>query len=187
MLLIESNLNIEKKRDDKGTCCSRFLLVLVVSFDDTRTTFERFSLGRDQIDISRTCQHGRRHAEDHGRTPSIHFAFVVFCALSRLQSYAKKLVNADRASLFMVDSRTKELYARIFDIGREEDDVLDSSTKNDADGQKHLARDERACIRFPLDKGIAGYVATTGKTLNIVDAYSDNRFNRYETRDTCVR
>ncbi|CAF4373295.1 unnamed protein product, partial [Rotaria magnacalcarata] len=29
-----------------------------------------------------------------------------------------------------------------------------------------------------VDKGIAGYVATTGKTLNIVDAYSDNRFNR---------
>jgi putative methionine-R-sulfoxide reductase with GAF domain len=38
--------------------------------------------------------------------------------------------------------------------------------------------DERSCIRFPMDKGIAGYVATTGKTLNITDAYSDNRFNR---------
>ncbi|CAF1370322.1 unnamed protein product, partial [Didymodactylos carnosus] len=31
---------------------------------------------------------------------------------------------------------------------------------------------------FPMDKGIAGYVATTGKTLNIGDAYQDNRFNR---------
>jgi hypothetical protein len=29
-----------------------------------------------------------------------------------------------------------------------------------------------------MDKGIAGYVATTGKTLNIIDAYSDDRFNR---------
>jgi len=95
----------------------------------------------------------------------------------KIMSYAKKLVNADRASLFMVDSRTKELYARIFDIGREEDDVLDSSTK-DQNRAKRLVSDERACIRFPMDKGIAGYVATTGKTLNIVDAYSDNRFNR---------
>lgn len=77
----------------------------------------------------------------------------------------------------MVDSRTKELYARIFDIGREEDDVLDSSTK-DQNRAKCLVSDERACIRFPMDKGIAGYVATTGKTLNIIDAYSDNRFNR---------
>jgi cAMP and cAMP-inhibited cGMP 3',5'-cyclic phosphodiesterase 10 len=86
---------------------------------------------------------------------------------------------ADRASLFMVDSRTKELYARIFDIGRDDHDMLDSSAISDTrDGQKRSSSDERACIRFPMDKGIAGYVATTGKTLNIVDAYSDNRFNR---------
>ena len=98
--------------------------------------------------------------------------------VSLSQSYAKKLVNADRASLFMVDSRTKELYARIFDIGREENDVLDSSSLQDKDGQKRLVSDERACIRFPLDKGIAGHVATTGQTLNITDAYSDARFNR---------
>ncbi|CAF0769042.1 unnamed protein product [Rotaria sordida] len=98
----------------------------------------------------------------------------------KIMSYAKKLVNADRASLFMVDSRTKELYARIFDIGREEHDVLNSLLVNDKNGQmqKNLSSDERACIRFPMDKGIAGYVAATGKTLNITDAYSDERFNR---------
>ena len=98
----------------------------------------------------------------------------------KIMSYAKKLVNADRASLFMVDSRTKELYARIFDIGREEHDVSHSSIVNNKDGQgqKRSISDDRACIRFPMDKGIAGYVATTGKTLNIVDAYSDTRFNR---------
>lgn len=78
----------------------------------------------------------------------------------------------------MVDSRTKELYARIFDIGREENDVLDSSSLQVKDGQTRLVSDERACIRFPLDKGIAGHVATTGHTLNITDAYSDARFNR---------
>ena len=94
----------------------------------------------------------------------------------KIMSYAKKLVNADRASLFMVDSRTGELYARIFDIGREENDISDSSLIRD--GQKRSISDERACIRFPTDKGIAGYVATTGKTLNITDAYSDERFNR---------
>ncbi|CAF1321520.1 unnamed protein product [Adineta steineri] len=98
----------------------------------------------------------------------------------KIMSYAKKLVNADRASLFMVDSRTKELYARIFDIGREETDVSQSSIVNNKDEQiqKRSISDDRACIRFPMDKGIAGYVATTGKTLNIIDAYSDTRFNR---------
>ena len=105
----------------------------------------------------------------------------------KIMSYAKKLVNADRASLFMVDSRTRELYARIFDIGREENDVSDPSMIQDERttttivAQKRSLSDERACIRFPMDKGIAGYVATTGKTLNISDAYSDDRFNR------CVR
>jgi cAMP and cAMP-inhibited cGMP 3',5'-cyclic phosphodiesterase 10 len=94
----------------------------------------------------------------------------------KIMSYAKKLVNADRASLFMVDSRTGELYARIFDIGREENEISDLSLVRD--GQKRSISDDRACIRFPMDKGIAGYVATTGKTLNIIDAYSDDRFNR---------
>ncbi len=96
----------------------------------------------------------------------------------KIMSYAKKLVNADRASLFMVDSRARELYARIFDIGREENDVQDGSVVKEGQGQKRSLSDERACIRFPMDKGIAGYVATTGKTLNIIDAYSDDRFNR---------
>ena len=31
--------------------------------------------------------------------------------------------------------------------------------------------------RFPVGTGIAGYVAETGETLNVHDAYSDPRFN----------
>lgn len=34
-----------------------------------------------------------------------------------LQNFAQKLVSADRASLFLVDNKTNELYARIFDVG----------------------------------------------------------------------
>lgn len=39
------------------------------------------------------------------------------------QNYAKKLVNADRASLFLVDTTTNELYARIFDTGKVDENV----------------------------------------------------------------
>ena len=46
--------------------------------------------------------------------------------MSVLQNYAKKLVNADRTSLFLVDNRTKELYARVFDMG--DDDDADDDT-----------------------------------------------------------
>ena len=45
-------------------------------------------------------------------------------------------------------------------------------------------------IRFPSNMGIAGYVATTGETVNIEDAYADERFNKeidmqteYKTRN----
>ena len=34
-----------------------------------------------------------------------------------------------------------------------------------------------ALYRFPIGKGIAGYVAQTGETLNVPDAYKDTRFN----------
>ena len=34
----------------------------------------------------------------------------------KIMNFAQKLVDADRASLFLVDSKTNQLYARIFDI-----------------------------------------------------------------------
>ena len=39
-------------------------------------------------------------------------------------------------------------------------------------------------IEIPMDSGIAGYVATTGETLNIADPYNDARFNSQVDRDT---
>ena len=34
----------------------------------------------------------------------------------KIMNFAQKLVDADRASLFLVDSKTNQLYARIFDV-----------------------------------------------------------------------
>ena len=39
-------------------------------------------------------------------------------------------------------------------------------------------------IRIPRDSGIAGAVATSGRTLNIPDAYADERFDRSVDRDS---
>ena len=39
-------------------------------------------------------------------------------------------------------------------------------------------------IEIPLNAGIAGHVATTGKSLNIPDPYSDSRFNPQVDKDT---
>ncbi|KAM7282323.1 putative 3',5'-cyclic phosphodiesterase pde-5 isoform X2 [Ixodes scapularis] len=86
----------------------------------------------------------------------------------KIMAFAQKLVSADRASLFLVDSRTKELYARIFDVSGDNDEV------------QEVAKE----IRFPLGTGIAGHVAQTGESLNIPDAYEDDRFNRAVDQQT---
>jgi len=73
------------------------------------------------------------------------------------------LMGADRSSLFLLDRERGELWSRI------------------AQGLK------RREIRFPADKGIAGYVATTGQILNIPDAYQDSRFNPEVDKKTGYR
>ncbi|EAN76574.1 cAMP-specific phosphodiesterase [Trypanosoma brucei brucei TREU927] len=67
---------------------------------------------------------------------------------------AKKLLNADRSTLFLVDKERNELCSRMADsvAGKE--------------------------IRFPCGQGIAGTVAASGVGENIQDAYQDPRFNR---------
>ena len=48
-----------------------------------------------------------------------------------LQNYAQTLVDADRTSLFLVDNRTNELYARIFDIGGSLEDSRSSKLQKE--------------------------------------------------------
>ncbi|XP_063873308.1 probable 3',5'-cyclic phosphodiesterase pde-5 isoform X2 [Scylla paramamosain] len=84
--------------------------------------------------------------------------------IMKVMNFAQRLVNADRASLFLVDSKNKQLYARIFDMGSE------CSEDNPQQSFKE--------IRFAIGTGIAGIVAQNGEVLNIPDAYADPRFNR---------
>lgn len=37
--------------------------------------------------------------------------------IKKIMNFAQKLVDADRASLFLLDSKKQELYARLFDMG----------------------------------------------------------------------
>ncbi|XP_071446003.1 probable 3',5'-cyclic phosphodiesterase pde-5 isoform X3 [Hetaerina americana] len=89
----------------------------------------------------------------------------------KVMNFAQRLVDADRASLFLVDNKSRELYARIFDVGGEDADSSNGVGNNPVPS---VATE----IRFPLGTGIAGQVAMTGEVLNIEDAYSDPRFNR---------
>eukprot|EP01062_Namystynia_karyoxenos_P044036 TRINITY_DN3230_c0_g2_i2.p1 TRINITY_DN3230_c0_g2~~TRINITY_DN3230_c0_g2_i2.p1 ORF type:complete len:1156 (+),score=437.92 TRINITY_DN3230_c0_g2_i2:88-3468(+) len=66
----------------------------------------------------------------------------------------RDLLGCDRATLFMVDSENRELWSF------------------------HNLDDKGRRIRMPIDKGIAGWAATRGETVNIHDAYEDSRFNK---------
>ncbi len=75
--------------------------------------------------------------------------------LSTIVDETSSMLEAERASLFLYDRDTDELWI-----------------KNASEGPK------AGEIRFKADKGIAGYVAKERKTLNIEDAYSHELFNR---------
>lgn len=95
----------------------------------------------------------------------------------KIMNFAQRLVDADRASLFLVDAKNKELYATIFDIGVEASESVDGfyhTSHDDEEMKVHPSKE----IRFALGTGIAGQVAMTGDILNIRDAYADTRFNR---------
>jgi adenylate cyclase len=76
-----------------------------------------------------------------------------------------QILQADRATLFLVDAERGQLWSKVAQ----------------SDGEKPLD------IRVPGDAGIAGRVATTGKVLNIPDAYADPLFNRAVDHQTGYR
>jgi adenylate cyclase len=83
--------------------------------------------------------------------------------LNKIMQVTTQILDADRSTLFMHDARSKELWSRVAGgVGSKE-------------------------IRFPDSAGIAGSVFTSGKTLNIPDAYQDSRFNQEIDRITGYR
>ncbi len=73
--------------------------------------------------------------------------------LARVMEEATRMLNADRATLFLNDEKTNELFSRV--------------AMGEGIGE----------IRLPNTAGIAGTVFTSGKSMNIPYAYADLRFN----------
>src|SRR5262249_4076302 len=65
-----------------------------------------------------------------------------------------QLLDADRATLFLVDSERGELWSKVAQH----------------QGERPLE------IRVPMDRGVAGHVARTGRILNVPDAYAEPIF-----------
>lgn len=73
--------------------------------------------------------------------------------LTLILDTAIKSIDADRGTLYLVDEFKKELWSKV------------------------LQGDNMVEIRLPVGKGLAGFVAEKGETINIPDAYNDSRFN----------
>ena len=67
----------------------------------------------------------------------------------KIMNFAQTLVSADRASLFLVDAKTNQMYARIFDIKDKE-----SSAENAGQPADENIKDFTKEIRFPVGTGI---------------------------------
>lgn len=72
----------------------------------------------------------------------------------KIINFAQRLVDADRASIFLVDAKNKELYATIFDVGI---DNTNNKTPTESTEESVKINTSKE-IRFPLGTGIAGQV-----------------------------
>lgn len=86
-------------------------------------------------------------------THTISSAISISDAFDKLVAETCETIRCDRAAVFLVDELNGELWSK-------------------------SAKGLNQMIRIPLDKGIVGYVAMSGKPVNIEDAYKDSRFNK---------
>ena len=75
----------------------------------------------------------------------------------------QRALLADRCTLYLVDHERQEVASKVA-LGLEIPE-----------------------IRLPLNRGLVGYVARTGKTVNLRDAYNDPRFDRSVDQRTGYR
>ncbi|MEG4533800.1 GAF domain-containing protein [Microcoleus sp. D2_18a_D3] len=85
--------------------------------------------------------------------------------LRSVMDQARDLMQADRSTLFLLNRETNELWTKLAK----------------ADGTTMME------VRLPANRGIAGYVASTGQPLNITDAYDDPRFDPSTDQQTGYR
>jgi CRP-like cAMP-binding protein/two-component sensor histidine kinase len=86
-------------------------------------------------------------------TKIVNSALDIDTLLRLILDVASSSVNADRGTLYLLDEATNELWSKV------------------------MQGNNMVEIRLPMGKGLAGYVAKTGETVNIADAYKDPRFN----------
>ncbi|XP_003247299.1 dual 3',5'-cyclic-AMP and -GMP phosphodiesterase 11 isoform X2 [Acyrthosiphon pisum] len=89
----------------------------------------------------------------------------------RILTHTQSLIQCQRVQVLLLHEASKASFSRVFDL-----------EANDLQG-KDNERTSPFESRFPVNIGITGYVATTGETVNIANAYDDSRFDQSVDED----
>ena len=130
-----------------------------------RQNLEDMISGMDEASFRRTLQdltqESQRFLQAIGRAEDEAYRSMLEQSLRVFTRRVGDLLDAERASLFLVDREKQQLILQV---------------AQDAP--------QPGAIRIPLASGIAGAAATTGKTVRVADAYADPRFNPEVDRAT---
>lgn len=110
---------------------------------------------KNQIEIQRVVNQKEisRLSSVVQATQTVNSSLRLDRVLELILQEAMRITDAERGTIYLIDENTSEIWARV------------------------IAGNEISEIRQPLGKGISGYVAQTGETVNITRAYEDKRFN----------
>jgi phosphoserine phosphatase RsbU/P len=100
--------------------------------------------------------------------------------LQKTIASALQVLDADRASVFLYDAKTAELYIKVatsFPTSGYSEIGVDDLSHSPGQALPHI-------IRFAADKGIAGETAQKRRLINVPDCYADPRFHRDVDRQT---
>ena len=83
-------------------------------------------------------------------------------SIEKIVDATVEFLECDRATVFIIDEKKEELWSKV-------------------------AKGSDFTIRIPLQTGIVGHVVVSGKSVNIIDAYADDRFNKQIDQRTNYR
>ncbi|GIY89690.1 dual 3',5'-cyclic-AMP and -GMP phosphodiesterase 11 [Caerostris darwini] len=94
--------------------------------------------------------------------------------VQRIMIYTQSFLQVERCQVLLLDENAKT-FSRVFDL-----DINDMKAAN-------IDSSDPFEGRFPINVRIAGYVATSGETLNIPDVHQDDRFDPSVDEDSNFR
>ena len=163
--LVKGNINFSENNKDIALIHYNNALMLAAKCDE-------FSLSKHINTRIKQLQNGMDYSLPTQTDPLVSLVKIsrsitaltdIDALLQVIAEETKNAMQADRCTVFLWDKDSNELWSKV---------ALGVENKE---------------IRFPADKGLAGYVVQTGETLNITDAYSDSRFNPEVDKNTGYR